>query len=486
GGANISGSLNMSSTQGTVSFGNATVSHDLIASTNNQAIDLGTANIGGNLSVQSHGGDIVQSTLAGSSMQVAGTSNLDAGTGNVTLSNTPNLFVGAISMQAHNVDLAGTNGLVLGNSTVTGTLNVTAATGNITQIAPLNVAGATQITATQGNVVLGEANSFAQTLGLNAVNATLHSTSALTLASSTLTGNLDAKVDAGDVTQTGPLHVTGTSSLDVQAGNITLTDAANSFGDRVSINTPQALKLTASGALSMGEVNVGLTTDLQSHGKLDMGTSSVYTGKLKVNSGGFDIMQSGPLKAGADEDFDAGSAKIDLFNPKNLWLGALYFKGGIIMINHPQLMNAVNSGVLMERAETTIDITSMASRLSTPPIQNTTVTSVGSAVSVVINRTATSAQVGVIQVQVAPEVAAPGKTFSFALDPTAVAAHSADTPVKMSQMDGKPLPNWLRYDAANKTFTANEVPAGAFPIQIKISVGNTESVVMIKEKPPGQ
>jgi hypothetical protein len=51
-------------------------------------------------------------------------------------------------------------------------------------------------------------------------------------------------------------------------------------------------------------------------------------------------------------------------------------------------------------------------------------------------------------------------------------------------MDGKPLPNWLRYDAANKTFTANEVPAGAFPLQLKVAVGNTESVMVIQEKPP--
>ncbi len=43
-----------------------------------------------------------------------------------------------------------------------------------------------------------------------------------------------------------------------------------------------------------------------------------------------------------------------------------------------------------------------------------------------------------------------------------------------------------RYDSANKTFTAIEVPAGAFPMQIKISVGNTESVVIIKEKPPSK
>ena len=53
-------------------------------------------------------------------------------------------------------------------------------------------------------------------------------------------------------------------------------------------------------------------------------------------------------------------------------------------------------------------------------------------------------------------------------------------------MDGKPLPNWLRYDAANKTFTANEVPAGAFPLQLKVAVGNTESVMVIQEKPPGK
>ena len=110
----------------------------------------------------------------------------------------------------------------------------------------------------------------------------------------------------------------------------------------------------------------------------------------------------------------------------------------------------------------------------------------GSGVSVVVNRAPSASQTGVIQVQVAADVAAPGKTFSFEMDPHAVAGHAADAPVKISQMDGKPLPNWLRYDAANKTFTANEVPAGAFPLQLKVAVGNTESVMVIQEKPPGK
>jgi hypothetical protein len=89
----------------------------------------------------------------------------------------------------------------------------------------------------------------------------------------------------------------------------------------------------------------------------------------------------------------------------------------------------------------------------------------------------------VIQVQVASEAAAPGKSFSFAIEPHAVAGNTPDAPVKISKMDGKPLPNWLRYDAANKTFTATEVPPGAFPLQLKVSVGNVESVILIQEMP---
>ena len=103
-----------------------------------------------------------------------------------------------------------------------------------------------------------------------------------------------------------------------------------------------------------------------------------------------------------------------------------------------------------------------------------------------VNRAPSASQTGVIQVQVAPEAAAPGKSFSFELDPHAVAGHAPDAPVKIAQMDGKPLPNWLRFDPNSKTYTANDVPAGAFPLQLKVAVGNTEAVVVIQEKPPGK
>jgi hypothetical protein len=489
GGANITGSLNMSSTQGTVSFGQATVTGSLTATTNGRQVDLGSANVGGDLNVQTNGGNVVQQAPTNSTpaaaLHVTGSANINAGTGDVILPNIPNQFGGVISLQANDVQLVSSSNLILGPSTITGDAQVATVTGNITQTAPLSVAGTSAFTATHGDVTLSQANTLTQAVTVNAVNTTLNSSTALTLGASTVTGNLVATVASGDITQTGPVAVTGTSNFSANAGSITLTDSANSFTDRVSVNTPQALQLTANGPLSMGEVSVGTTTQLQSQGKLDLGTLAVYTGKLKANSGGFDIIQSGPLKAGSDVDFDAGNAKIDLFEPKNLWMGGLLFKGGIIMINHPQLLNAVNSGVLMVRAETTLMASGTAQvGGNTPSLSLQISGSTGSStVSVVVSRSPSTTQTGVIQVQVASEAAAPGKSFSFAIEPHAVAGNTPDAPVKISKMDGKPLPNWLRYDAANKTFTATEVPPGAFPLQLKVSVGNVESVILIQEMP---
>ena len=490
GGANIAGDLNMSSTTGMVAFGQATVTGSLTAATNGQQVDLGSANVGGNLSVQTNGGNVVQSTTPNSALHVTGSTAINAGTGNVTLPNVPNQFGQAVSLQANDVVLVGSNGLILSNSTVAGNLSVTAATGNVTQTSTgvVSVSGTSTLTATQGNVVLGNANTFAQPVALNTNNATLNSTTALTLATSTVTGNLSATVDAGDITQTGPLSVTGTSNLTATLGNITLTDTANSFGGRVSIDTTQALKLNTSGALSMGEVNVGLTTNLQSHGVLDMGTSSVYTGKLKVNSGGFDIIQSGPLKSGADEDFDAGTAKIDLFNPKNQWFGAILYKGGIVLINHPQLLNAVNAGTLVVRVETSMQ-PQAAAKLSAPtPAQSTNSSDAapsikGVDVSISVSRPASTSQTGLVTVTVSAEAASSGKGFAFALSEHIPADVPKTAQVAVTQLDGKALPDWLRYDAQTQKVVATAPPPGAFPIQIKASMGGVETVIVITEQP---
>ena len=490
GGANITGSLNMSSTTGTVSFGQATVTGNLTAITQGHQVDLGSANVGGNLSVQTNGGSIVQSTTPNAALQVTGTSTLNAGTGNVTLPNIPNQFGGVVSLQANNVQLVGSNGLILGNSTVNGNLSVTAATGNVTQNAPLNVTGTSTFTATRGDVVLAQANTFAQPVAVNAVNANLHSASALTLGASNVTGNLMATVNQGDLTQTGPLTVGGKTDLLTATGNVTLANTANSFADLVSVDTAGTLKLTSGGPLTLGQVKTVGDTDLQSNGKLDLGTS-VFGAKVNANSGGFDIVQTGPIKVGGNSNFEAGSAKIDLFNPKNQWSGSILYKGGIVMINHPQLMNAVNAGTLVVRAETS---SVQPAKVSAPTSTGTPAANVpssgtangDSAVSVAVTRPASSNQTGLITVAVSSEAAAPGRSFSFSIESQVPAAATTNTEVRVTQADGKPLPEWLRYEAATKTFVATTVPPGAFPLQLKVGIGGVETLMVINEKPPGK
>jgi len=40
----------------------------------------------------------------------------------------------------------------------------------------------------------------------------------------------------------------------------------------------------------------------------------------------------------------------------------------------------------------------------------------------------------------------------------------------------------MRYDTETKTFIATEVPAGAFPLQLKVSGGGQETMVVIREQ----
>jgi hypothetical protein len=193
---------------------------------------------------------------------------------------------------------------------------------------------------------------------------------------------------------------------------------------------------------------------------------------------------------GGNSDFNAGSAKIDLFNPKNSWSGSILYKGGVVMINHPQLMNAVNAGTLVVRVETSVVQpaklnTVFASGSGTTEGTNAGETKGSSAVSISVAKPASNGQAGLISVAVSSEVAAPGSSFSFSIEPHVPAA-AATAEVKVTQVDGKPLPEWLRYEAGTKTFVATTVPPGAFPLQLKVGIGGVETLMVINEKPPGK
>ena len=311
------------------------------------------------------------------------------------------------------------------------------------------------------------------------LNAVVVTQSPLKLGETRVTGDISLKATGGEITQAGVIEVGGKTEIVATTGGVTFADPMNNFVGVVKAKIAGGLKLNTSGSLTLSEVATGGDSELNTFGKVDLGTG-VFGGKLKVNSGGSEIMQSGPLNFGGDTDFNAGTAKIELFNPLNLWKGSIVYKGGIVLINHPSLMNATNVGSLIVRVEITLQPIAKA---IVPAASADAARGKGSDVSVIVARPATQGQSGLVTVIVSGEAASGGKGFAFALADHIPADVPKTTQVAVSQLDGKPLPDWLRYDPSTQKVIATAPPSGAFPIQIKASMGGVETIIMITEQP---
>jgi hypothetical protein len=394
-----------------------------------------------------------------------------------------------------NLSMSSQGTQVLTDISITGDLSVTTGlggvTGGVNQAAgtALTIAGTSTFTAdtktaqvanlaSEANV-FGGAVSFKPAHGGAWFSAVLVSQSPLILGETRITTDLSLKSTGGEITQVGSIEVGGKTDIVATAGGVTLADPTNKLVGIVNVNTAGGLKLSTSGPLTMGQVKTGGDNEILAVGKIDLGKGA-YGGKLKVNSTGSEIMQSGAINFAGDTNFDAGNAKIELFNPSNLWKGSIVYKGGIVMINHPQLMNATNAGTLVVRIETSMQAIG-TQRVTTPA--STTAAGSESDLTVSTVRPASLGQTGLVAVTVSTAAASAGKGFAFALSEHIAADLTKTARVAVTQLDGRPLPEWLRYDTGTQKVIATSPPPGAFPVQIKASVGGVDTVIVITEQP---
>jgi filamentous hemagglutinin family protein len=260
------------------------------------------------------GGALTQS----GAITVTGATTLMAGAGNnITLTNAGNNFTGAVSViSGNNVSLRDANALVLGTSTVSGTLALTTG-GALTQSGALNVTGATSITATAANtnILLGtQANnfggalSFAGTLGnfrdvsIRNVNAgatvpafagltalrnlTLtYNNASVALPALSLTAGGSLNVTAGGaITDSGNLIVPGTTTLAAGINNITL-DNANNFTGAVSVTNGNNVALNDINALVLGPSTVSGALSLTTAGAVTQTGTLTVTGNTTLAVG---------------------------------------------------------------------------------------------------------------------------------------------------------------------------------------------------------
>jgi hypothetical protein len=91
-------------------------------------------------------------------------------------------------------------------------------------------------------------------------------------------------------------------------------------------------------------------------------------------------------------------------------------------------------------------------------------------------------QVGIITVSVPKDMATAGSGFSFPLPAQIAETAAGNGQVRVTTLSGDQLPAWLRYIPETRTFVASAVPDGAFPIQIRVSIGGQTTTVVISER----
>jgi hypothetical protein len=286
-------------------------------SINSNAATVTLGNIdAGSLDITDQTGTIIQA--ASRALNVTGATALTGDT--ITLASSTNNFEGAVSSSGFNVkvDDDGAGGLILGNTTVSGSLTLASRAGAITEAAgaAVDATGPVSLTANNGltgssavsyNISLANsANTITSPVSVAGSNISLADSGAsgLTLGNVTAGGSLTVTSLDGTISQAAATKIsaTGASSLTADGGNIDLSGASNKFvgtvtasGTNITLDDSVALTadLDAVGAASLttakawdvsGTIGAGLTTDALD-GKTKFGATTVGT-TLDVTSTG--------------------------------------------------------------------------------------------------------------------------------------------------------------------------------------------------------
>ncbi|MCC4603508.1 beta strand repeat-containing protein [Xanthomonas campestris] len=316
---------------GTLSTGNLTA-------TSNGALNLGSGSVTGTLAATSNNGAISQSTVSG--LTVTGTSNLQAGTGGITLATGSNDFQQAVTLTGGTTSITDSNALTLGTlstgnltATSTGDLNLGTGTvggvltaisngGTITQADVLNVTGTGTINAGGGAIALGNnGNDFTGALSLTGGSINVHDRNDLSITALTNGPNGAVELFSNATLSLSPFAIdTGTALLYLASNGGALSTAGNLRGGTVSLRARDgvaighdidatSLNLTTGNAAvnqSAGSVVVATTTTANTDGgALALtGAGNNFSGVLNLSAGNVQLndvdgISLGTLNTGA-------------------------------------------------------------------------------------------------------------------------------------------------------------------------------------------
>ena len=329
--------------------GTVTFSGNSVSLGGKSDIILGGGIANGDLTVNTSfaSGDITQS----GPLDVNGLTTLNAGTGNVVLTNSLNSFgTGPVSVIANGANLAAAGAIDLGTSAIQADMAVSA-TGAVTQSGPLNVGDWLNIRS-YNTVTLTNAGNKVGTLAIAADAATFVESGALTLGGVQIDdGDFTLSV-GGNLTQSGQVQVVSpgaTTTITAAGFDVILPDLRNDLIRAV---------VTANNLVLADQNNVTLENSTLA-GDLEVSAvatvtllSVIATGDSNVNAGQDIFGGSSTFGSGAANihSFDAGRY-IDFtnFGTPSQFNGATYFNGTIVDVTATGdlVLAAGNASILM-------------------------------------------------------------------------------------------------------------------------------------------
>ena len=215
----------------------------------------------------------------------------------------------ATSVQG-NLFLRNDAALDLGTSSITGNLDITATTGNISDRGPVTVGGNSSFTTSEANadIELDQLNASGPiSLNTNGQEGDARITNAteVNLGTSNVGGNLGATATTGNISDRGPVTVGGNSSF--------TTSEANADIELDQLNASGPISLNTSGQ----DGNATITAT-----EVNLGTSNVG-GNLSATATTGGISTSGPINAGENITLEAN---------QNITTGDITNPGGEITI----------------------------------------------------------------------------------------------------------------------------------------------------------
>ncbi len=266
------GAVTLGTVGGTTALSSLTVLGGSLALANNITVT-------GPLSLTTTGSAITQSSGV---LTVGGTAFFNAGTDSITLNSAGNSFTGAVSLFGSNAAITNSTALTLGDSTLSETLALSAASG----ITITGIVSASTTTVNSGSLQIGNGGTTGAILG------NLASNGAVTFDESGAVSYGGAYSGSGSLTQagTGTLVLTGANSYTggttISAG--TLQGDATSLQGNITDNAALIFNQAADGTYA-GVISSTGTMTKTGAGDLILTGNNTYTGTTAIQQGTLEV-----------------------------------------------------------------------------------------------------------------------------------------------------------------------------------------------------